>query len=270
MELLKALILGIIQGITEWLPISSTGHMILVDEILKLNVSEEFKEVFLVVVQFGSILAVVVIYFKNLIPFQITDKIRLDIDKIKLWIKILIACIPAGVIGVLWGDTFNKMFFNSRVVAVMLVLIGIAFLFVEKWNKNRKSHITCISDITYKAAFIIGIFQLVAAIFPGTSRSGATIIGALLLGVTRQIAAEFTFYLAVPVMAGASLLKIINFSTTFMGIELLILAVGMISAFLVSLLSIKFLMSYIKKNDFTIFGWYRIALGVVVMTCFYL
>jgi undecaprenyl-diphosphatase len=270
MELVKALILGIVQGITEWLPISSTGHMILVDEMLKLNVSASFMALFLVVIQFGSIVAVITIYYKNLIPFRIKDKLEWDRDKLNLWLKIIIAIIPAGIVGVLWGDLLETLLYNTKVVSTMLILVGVIFILVEKWNENREPCANSISQITYKAAFIIGMFQLVAAVFPGTSRSGATIIGALILGIARPVAAEFTFYLAIPVMAGASLLKIVKFGAGFSVIELEILAVGMVSAFLVSLVCIRFLLKYIRKHNFTIFGWYRIILGMMVIVSFYL
>ncbi|SHH83112.1 undecaprenyl-diphosphate phosphatase [Clostridium intestinale] len=265
MEFLKALILGIIQGITEWLPISSTGHMILVDEILKLNVSSNFMELFLIIIQFGSILAVIVIYFKDLVPFEVKGGFRLDKEKINMWVKIVIASIPAGIVGVLWSDELNSLFFNSKVVAIMLILVGVAFLVIEKWNKNKSPKVNSIADITYKSAFIIGVFQLVAAVFPGTSRSGSTIIGALLLGIARPVAAQFTFFLAVPIMAGASLLKLIKFEGSFTSTELGILIVGMVSAFVVSIVCIKFLMSYIRKHNFNVFGWYRIVLGILVL-----
>lgn len=265
MEFLKALILGIIQGITEWLPISSTGHMILVDEILKLNVSSNFMDLFLVIIQFGSILAVIVIYFKDLVPFEVKGGFRLDKEKINMWVKIVIASIPAGIVGVLWSDELNSLFFNSKVVAIMLILVGVAFLVIEKWNKNKSPKVNSIADITYKSAFIIGVFQLVAAVFPGTSRSGSTIIGALLLGIARPVAAQFTFFLAVPIMAGASLLKLIKFEGSFTSTELGILIVGMVSAFVVSIVCIKFLMSYIRKHNFNVFGWYRIVLGILVL-----
>ncbi|WP_238907056.1 MULTISPECIES: undecaprenyl-diphosphate phosphatase [unclassified Clostridium] len=265
MEFLKALILGIIQGITEWLPISSTGHMILVDEILKLNVSSNFMDLFLVIIQFGSILAVIVIYFKDLVPFEVKGGFKLDMEKINMWVKIVIASIPAGIVGVLWSDELNSLFFNSKVVAIMLILVGVAFLVIEKWNKNKSPKVNSIADITYKSAFIIGVFQLVAAVFPGTSRSGSTIIGALLLGIARPVAAQFTFFLAVPIMAGASLLKLIKFEGSFTSTELGILIVGMVSAFVVSIVCIKFLMSYIRKHNFNVFGWYRIVLGILVL-----
>lgn len=265
MEFFKALILGIIQGITEWLPISSTGHMILVDEILKLNVSSNFMELFLIIIQFGSILAVIVIYFKELVPFEVKGGFKLDKEKINMWVKIVIASIPAGIVGVLWSDELNSLFFNSKVVAIMLILVGVAFLVIEKWNKNKSPKVNTIADITYKSAFIIGVFQLVAAVFPGTSRSGSTIIGALLLGIARPVAAQFTFFLAVPIMAGASLLKLIKFEGSFTGTELGILIIGMVSAFVVSIVCIKFLMSYIRKHNFNVFGWYRIALGILVL-----
>lgn len=243
-EIIKAIILGIVEGITEWLPISSTGHMILVDEFLKLNVSDEFKEMFEVVIQLGAIMAVVVLYWKQIFPFgkknnahplgksAIGSYIKTDI--FIMWFKVLVACVPAAVIGLLFDDKLNELFYNPWTVAIALIVFGIAFIIIENWNKGRSSKINSISEITYNAALIIGIFQLIAAVFPGTSRSGATIVGALLIGISRTAAAEFTFYLAVPVMFGASLLKIVKFGTDFTSNELAILAAGLIVAFVVS------------------------------------
>ena len=277
-EIFKAIILGIIEGITEWLPISSTGHMILVDEFLKLNVSDEFKEMFEVVIQLGAIMAVVVLYWKKLFPFGkknnqsplskngIGAYIKTDI--FVMWFKVLISCIPAAVIGLLFEDQMNKLFYNSWVVAIALIVFGIAFIIIENWNKNKSSKINSISELTYNAALIIGIFQVIAAGFPGTSRSGATIVGALLIGVSRTVAAEFTFYLAVPVMFGASLLKLVKFGFDFTSLEAVILLTGMIVAFIVSIIVIKFLMDYIKKHNFKVFGWYRIVLGILVLGYF--
>lgn len=277
-EIIKAIILGIVEGITEWLPISSTGHMILVDEFLKLNVSDEFKEMFEVVIQLGAIMAVVVLYWKQIFPFGkknnahplgrsgIGSYIKTDI--FIMWFKVLVACVPAAVIGLLFDDKLNELFYNPWTVAIALIVFGIAFIIIENWNKGRSSKINSISEITYNAALIIGIFQLIAAVFPGTSRSGATIVGALLIGISRTAAAEFTFYLAVPVMFGASLLKIVKFGTDFTSNELAILAAGLIVAFVVSIVVIKFLMGYIKKHDFKAFGWYRIILGALVITYF--
>lgn len=271
-ELLKAVLYGIVEGLTEWLPISSTGHMILFENIVKLKVSEQFMTVFLVVIQLGAILAVVVLYWHKIFPFNFKHKNRpfIKYDIINLWVKILIACLPAGIIGILFDDVFDKYLYNSVVVSIMLVVIGIAFLVIESSNKDRQARVKSIANITYRDAIIIGIFQLIAAIFPGTSRSGATILGGLMIGVSRTIAAEFTFFLAIPVMFGASVLKIVKFGFAFSSTEVAILVSGMLVAFLVSMIVIRFLMSYIKKHDFTIFGWYRIVLGIIVILCFFL
>ena len=268
LEIVKAIILGIVQGITEWLPISSTGHMILVNEFLQLNVSNAFKEMFYVIIQFGSILAVVVLYFKKLIPFSFKNGFEIKKDTMSMWFKIIFACIPAAVVGVLWDEKLNQLFYNYQTVSIMLILFGVLFIIIENYNKGKHPKITAISEITYKTALIIGVFQLIAAVFPGTSRSGATIVGALLLGVSRTVAAEFTFFLAVPVMLGASLLKLIKFGFNFTSLELTILFTGMIVAFIVSILAIKFLMGYIKNHDFKVFGWYRIVLGAFVLLYF--
>ncbi len=270
LEILKSIFYGIVEGITEWLPISSTGHMILLEEILPMNVSASFWEVFLVVVQLGAILAVVLLYWKKLFPLNLSNKNRplLRYDILQLWFKILVACIPAAIVGLLFDDWLNEHLYNSVVVAIMLILVGLAFLFLENRNRYQRARVTTLSQITYRDALIIGIFQLIAAIFPGTSRSGATIIGALMIGVSRTIAAEFTFFLAIPVMFGASLLKLVKFGLAFSGMELGLLFVGMLSAFIVSLLVIRFLMAYIKKHDFKVFGYYRIALGIVVLAFF--
>lgn len=270
LEILKSIFYGIVEGITEWLPISSTGHMILLEEILPMNVSASFWEVFLVVVQLGAILAVVLLYWKKLFPLNLSNKNRplLRYDILQLWFKILVACIPAAIVGLLFDDWLNEHLYNSVVVAIMLILVGLAFLFLENRNRYQRARVTALPQITYRDALIIGIFQLIAAIFPGTSRSGATIIGALMIGVSRTIAAEFTFFLAIPVMFGASLLKLVKFGLAFSGMELGLLFVGMLSAFIVSLLVIRFLMAYIKKHDFKVFGYYRIALGIVVLAFF--
>lgn len=278
LEIFKAVILGIVEGITEWLPISSTGHMILVDEFLKLDVSDEFKEMFEVVIQLGAIMAVVILYWKKLFPFGKKNNqsplrkngvgAYIKTDIFIMWFKVLISCIPAAVIGLLFEDQMNKLFYNSWVVAIALIVFGIAFIIIENWNKNKSSKINSISELTYNAALIIGVFQVIAAVFPGTSRSGATIVGALLIGVSRTVAAEFTFYLAVPVMFGASLLKLVKFGFDFTASEAVILLTGMVVAFLVSIVVIKFLMDYIKKHDFKVFGWYRIILGILVIAYF--
>lgn len=268
-EIIKALILGIVEGITEWLPISSTGHMILVDEFLKLNVSEDFKNMFLVVIQLGAILAVVVLYFKKLIPLDIQEKkLHWKKDTLTMWLKIIVSCVPAAIVGVFFDDELEAVFYNWQTVSAALIVFGVLFIIIERRNKGREPKINSINDITYQTALIIGIFQLIAAIFPGTSRSGATILGALLIGVSRSVAAEYTFFLAVPVMFGASALKLVKFGFDFTSQELVILFVGLVSAFAVSILAIKFLMSYIKKHDFTVFGWYRIILGAAVILYF--
>ena len=267
-EILKAVILGIVEGVTEWLPISSTGHMILVDEFIKLNVSAAFMEMFLVVIQLGAIFAVVLLYYKRLLPASFKKE---DLSEtVSLWIKIVISCVPAAVVGLLWNDEFNALFYNYQTVVVMLILVGIVFIVIETYLKDKAPKVNSLAQITFMAAFWIGIFQLVAAVFPGTSRSGATIIGALLLGVSRTIAAEYTFLLAVPVMFGASALKLLKFGFNFSGNELVILIAGMTTAFIVSVFSIKFLISYIKKNDFKIFGYYRIIVGAAVFIYFFI
>lgn len=269
MEILKAVLFGIVEGITEWLPVSSTGHMILLDEFIKLKGSEDFVNVFLVVIQLGAIFAVVLQFWNQLFPFQFKDKRRsvIEKDKMILWGKILLACIPAAVIGILFDDVFEAMFYHAVPVAIALIVFGIAFIVIERWNKGRRPRINTVEDLTISAVLIIGVFQLLAAIFPGTSRSGATIVGALLIGVSRKVASEFTFFLAVPVMLGASLLKVLQYGFAFTGSELLVLAVGMITAFLISIVVIRFLMDYIKKHDFQVFGWYRIVLGIIVLIC---
>src|SRR5574344_2590175 len=269
-EIFKAIILGIIEGITEWLPISSTGHMILVDEFLQLGMSDAFKEMFFVVIQLGAILAVVVLYWKKIFPFDFKENQVIKKDIIIMWIKIVIACIPAAIVGVLFDDKINSLFYNFQSVAITLIVFGILFIVVENYNKGKNSIVKNINQLTYKMAMVIGLFQLVAAIFPGTSRSGATILGALLIGVSRDVAAEFTFFLAIPVMFGASLLKLIKFGIVFKSCELTVLLVGMVVAFIVSLLTIKFLVEYIKKHDFKIFGWYRIVLGCILLIYYFM
>ncbi|MBR0599974.1 undecaprenyl-diphosphate phosphatase [Sinanaerobacter chloroacetimidivorans] len=268
-EILKAIILGTVEGITEWLPISSTGHMILVDEFLKLNMSEAFMEMFFVVIQLGAIMAVVVLYWRKLIPFSTEPRLKLDKDILILWTKILAACIPAAIIGLLYDDIIDEMFYNYQTVSVTLILYGILFIVIESRNRHRRPRIKDLSQLTYGTALLVGVFQILSLI-PGTSRSGATIIGAILLGTSRTVAAEFTFFLAIPIMFGASLLKIVKFGLTFTSEELIILIVGMVVAFIISILSIKFLVGYIKKHDFKVFGWYRIVLGIIVILYFYL
>ena len=265
----KAIILGIIEGITEWLPISSTGHMILVNEFLKLGMSPQFMEMFFVVIQLGAIMAVVVLYWKKIFPFNFNRKPIVQKNIIIMWIKIVIACIPAAIVGLLWDDQINALFYNFQTVAIMLIVFGILFIVVENYNKSRKPIVLNMDNLTYKMAIIIGLFQLIAAIFPGTSRSGATILGALLIGVSRDVAAEFTFFLAIPVMFGASLLKLIKFGLVFTSFELIVLLVGMLVAFIVSIWAIKFLVGYIKKHDFKVFGWYRIILGFILLVYYF-
>lgn len=272
-EILKAILFGIVEGITEWLPISSTGHLILLNEFVTLDVSEEFWSMFEVVIQLGAILAVVVLFWDKIFPFYFGKKaeenggvIRKDV--FVLWFKIIAACIPAAIVGLAFDDVLEKYFYNYQTVAIMLILFGVLFIVIENLNKGKKPKVRSLKNITYTTAIIIGVFQLIAAVFPGTSRSGATIVGALLIGVSRTVAAEFTFFLAIPVMFGASLLKIVKFGFEFTGMELAILLTGMIVAFVVSVVVIRFLMGYIKKHDFKVFGWYRIILGVLVLIYF--
>lgn len=268
-EIIKSIIFGIIEGITEWLPISSTGHMILADEFIELNMSARFKEMFLVVIQFGAILAVIVLYFHRLNPFSPRKTAPQKRATLSLWGKVLVGCVPAGIIGVLFNDKINALFYNYQTVALMLVLYGILFIIVENRNRNRVPAIRSISQFSYQTAFLIGLFQVLALI-PGTSRSGVTILGALLIGTSRETAAEYTFFLAIPVMLGASLLKMFKFGLAFTPLEAAVLLTGMVTAFLVSILAIRFLMRYIKKHDFKPFGYYRIVLGVVVLSYFLL
>ncbi len=281
-EFFKAFLFGIVEGITEWLPISSTGHMILLNEFINLNVSEEFYSMFEVVIQLGAIMAVVILFWNQIFPFQIPKRKRrrrrrrqqhglmqyVKMDIIILWCKILIACIPAAVIGLLFSEEFERLFYNYPCVALALIIFGIAFIIVEENHKGKPAKINSLEELSYKTVFLIGIFQLIAAIFPGTSRSGATIVGALILGVSRTVAAEFTFFLAIPVMFGASLLKIVQFGFHFTGNEIGILLIGMVTAFVSSMFIIRFLMGYIKKHDFKVFGYYRIVLGCIVLIYF--
>ncbi len=273
LEILKAALFGLVEGITEWLPISSTGHMILLDEFVKLDVSMEFWDMFLVVIQFGAILAVILLYWKTIWPLGIyrhrkRTRIVWKEETLRLWLKTIVACIPAAVVGLLFDDWLDEHLYNWLVVAIMLILVGVVFLVVEHVQKEREPVVTDLKDLTMKDAFLIGLFQLIAAVFPGTSRSGATIIGGLVIGVSRTVAAEFTFILAIPVMAGASLLKILKFGFHFSGTEAAILGVGMGVAFVVSLIVIRFLMGYIRRHDFKPFGWYRIVLGAAVILYF--
>ncbi|MGI6270080.1 MAG: undecaprenyl-diphosphate phosphatase [Candidatus Howiella sp.] len=267
LDILIAALFGLVEGITEWLPISSTGHMILLNDLISMNVSEKFWDMFLVVIQLGAILAVVLLFWNRLFPFgkEKNGSIVVKKDIFSLWGKIIAACLPAAVIGLLFDEYFEALFYNKWTVAIMLILVGILFILLENRNKGKLPTVASTAEITYKAALIIGLFQLVAAIFPGTSRSGATILGGLMIGLSRKTAADFTFFLAVPVMFGASLLKIVKFGFGFTGLELAILLVGMAVAFIVSVLAIKFLLGYIKKHDFKVFGWYRIALGILVL-----
>ena len=270
-EFLKVFFLGIVEGITEWLPISSTGHMLLVDQFLTLNVSEEFKEMFFVVIQLGAILAVVLLFWDKMFPFQFKDKnkpvIRKDIFTI--WFKVVVACIPGAIVTILFDDYIEAHLHTPVVIAIALIFYGVVFIWIEGWNKKRVPRIKTLDDITYTTALYIGLFQ-VLSIIPGTSRSGATIIGALLIGVSRVVAAEFTFFVAVPVMFGLSFLKVIGYGFHYSRNEIMTLSVGTITAFLVSVFVIRFLMSYIKKHDFKVFGWYRIGLGIVVLLYFML
>lgn len=280
LEIIKSILFGMVEGITEWLPISSTGHLILVEQFVKFKeVSPEFWNMFQVVIQFGAILAVVILYFKQIWPFTTNREKAIQktgilswVDKniMNLWGKILVACIPAAVVGVFFDEVFEALFYNPFCIALALIVFGIAFILIENWNKGKKSNKETNSQITYKDAFIIGIFQLLAAIFPGTSRSGATIIGGLWIGLSRPNAAEFTFYLAIPTMLGASLLKLVKFGFAFTGIELAVLFIGMLVSFVVSVVVIKFLMNYIKKHDFKVFGYYRIILGILVLGYFFM
>lgn len=268
-EILKVVFLGIVEGITEWLPISSTGHMLLVDEFISLNASDDFKEMFFVVIQLGAILAVVTIFWNKMWPFQLKDKTQpvMKKDTWSMWFKTVVACIPGAIVTILFDDYIEAHLHTAVVISIALIFYGIAFIAIENWNKTRTPKVETLNDITYKTAFLIGMFQ-VLSIIPGTSRSGATIIGALLIGVSRVAAAEFTFFLAVPVMFGLSALKMIKFGLLFTSAELAILIIGCVVAYLVSIVVIKFLMSYIKKHDFKIFGWYRIVLGVIVLAYF--
>ena len=263
-ELIKTVILGIVEGLTEWLPISSTGHMILVDEFIKLNVSKAFMDMFLVVIQLGAILAVVVLNFEKLNPFSSWKSRSEKRATFQLWYKVIFACLPAAVIGLLFNKYMEEHFMTAPVVATTLIFYGIMFIVVENYNKHRTPRVTDLDRLDYKTAFIIGLFQVLSLV-PGTSRSGATILGGILFGTSRYVAAEFTFFLAIPVMFGASLLKMVKFGWHYTGAEVLIMVVGMATAFVVSILSIKFLLRYIKNNDFKAFGWYRIILGIVVI-----
>jgi len=264
-SILEVIFIGIVEGITEWLPISSTGHMIIVDEFIKLNMTDEFKEMFFVVIQLGAILSVVTIYFNKLNPFSFKKTKEERKETMSLWYKVVLAAIPAAVIGVPLNDKIDELFYNYHVVALMLILYGVIFIIVE--NKKPKITTHDLKNLTYKTAFYIGLFQVLSLI-PGTSRSGATIIGAMIVGTSRVAAAEFTFFLGIPVMFGASLLKLVGFGFAFTGAELFILVLGMAVSYVVSIIAIKYLLSYIKKNDFKVFGYYRIVLGIIVLAYF--
>jgi len=267
-ELIKTVILGIVEGLTEWLPISSTGHMILVDEFMRLNVEKNYMDMFLVVIQLGAIMAVVVLNFERLNPFSSWKSKDEKSKTFSLWYKVIFACIPAAVIGLAFNKYMEEHFMNAHVVAFTLILYGVVFILVENYNKNRTPRITDLDSLDYRTAFIIGLFQVLSLV-PGTSRSGSTIIGGLLFGVSRYVAAEFTFFLAIPVMFGASFLKLVKFGLNYTGTEVIIMVIGMIVAFVVSIISIRFLLRYIKNNDFKVFGWYRIVLGILVLAYFY-
>lgn len=278
-EMIKVILLGIIEGVTEWLPVSSTGHMYLFDAFWPLNVSDAFKEMFMVVIQLGAIFAVLVIFWKRLWPFGVKketlpeglhSKIYAKKDVLVMWLKVIVACVPTAIFGLLLDNFLEEHLYNAITISITLIIYGIAFILVENYNKKRAPRINSIAEITYKTALAFGFFQVLAMI-PGTSRSGATIVGALLIGVSRTTAAEFTFFLAIPTMFGASLLKIVKFfvnGNTFSVNEVVALLIGMLVAFAVSLIVIRFLMDFVKKHDFKVFGWYRIALGVVVLILF--
>ncbi len=267
MEIIKAIIIGIIEGITEWLPISSTGHMIMAEEFIKMNMTDEFMEMFRVVIQLGAIMAVIVLYWNKLFPFSFQNGVSIKKDIFSLWIKVLAATLPAALIGLPFDDKIDEMFYNYITVAITLIVYGVLFIVMENRNKWKVSNINSFDRLNYRAVLLIGAFQVLALI-PGTSRSGATILGAIMIGCSREIAAEFSFYLAIPVMFGASLLKLLKFGFAFSQLELIILLTGMVVAFAVSVFAIRFLMGYIKKNDFKAFGYYRIVLGVIVVLYF--
>lgn len=268
LEILKVIIIGIVEGITEWLPISSTGHMILVDELIKLNASEDFKSMFMVVIQLGAILAVVVLYFRKLNPFSRGKSLKMRYLTIELWKKIIVACLPAAMLGVLIDDWLDAHLYNGFIVAMALIVYGVLFILIENSNKKRVDSITKVYSIDYQTALFIGAFQVLALI-PGTSRSGATIIGGMILGASRSVAAEFSFFLSIPIMFGASLLKLVKFGFHYSMAEIVYLLLGMIVAFLVSIFSISFLLNWIKKNDFKFFGYYRIVLGLIVLVWYF-
>ena len=277
-EILKAFLFGIVEGITEWLPVSSTGHMILLNEIMPLRVSPAFYEVFEVVIQLGAIMAVVVLFWNQIWPFGKKENAHplketgvlswVKWDKFVMWLKIALACLPAAVVGVLFDDVLNALFYNYVSVSIALIVFGVAFIIIENKRRDLRPRIRSLDALNWGTVLLIGVFQVIAAVFPGTSRSGATIVGALMLGVSRTVAAEFTFFLAIPVMFGASLLKLLKFEGAIVMNEFVLLAVGMLVAYVVSVLVIKFLMGYIRRHDFKVFGWYRIVLGLLVLIYF--
>ncbi len=266
-EIIKAIILGIVEGITEWLPVSSTGHMILVEEFIKFDASQEFMEMFRVVIQLGAIMAVVLLYFHKLNPFAPSKTQKQKKDTVEIWIKVIIGVLPAAVLGLLLDDWFDENFYNYQTVAVTLILYGILFIIIENKNKGKPAKIKSFKDLSYKTALAIGFFQVLSLV-PGTSRSGATILGAIILGTSRSVAAEYSFFLSIPVMFGASALKLVKFGFEFTGLELAVLLTGMAVAFIVSVMAIGFLIRYIKNNDFKVFAWYRIILGILLMVYF--
>lgn len=278
LEIIKAIIYGIVEGITEWLPVSSTGHLILVEQLIPFKeTSEGFFDMFDVVIQLGAILAVVVLFWNQIWPFALSKKERegktglmsyVKMDIMTLWFKILVSCVPAAVIGILFDEVFERLFYNPVCIAIALIVFGIGFIIIENWNKGKTSKVNGLGELTYQMAIWIGVFQVIAAVFPGTSRSGATILGALLIGVSRKVASEYTFFLAIPVMFGASLLKLVKFGFDFTGMEMACLLTGSIVAFVVSIFILRFLLAYIKKHDFKVFGWYRIVLGIIVLIAF--
>lgn len=273
MDFIKSIFFGIVEGVTEWLPVSSTGHMILLQEFIKMDVSDAFWNLYLVVIQFGAILAVILLFWNRIWPLKWAKdgnrrKLEWKMGTLQLWLKVIIACVPAAIVGVLADDLIDKYLYKWYVVAIMLIVVGAAFILIENYNQDLKPSTTRLKDLTGGQALVVGLFQLVAAILPGTSRSGATILGGIAIGISRTVAAEFTFILAIPVMAGASLLKFAKYDGSLTGREWGILLIGMAVAFFVSVAIIKFLMNYIRKHDFKVFGWYRIALGVVVLAFF--
>ena len=268
-EIIKAIILGVVEGITEWLPISSTGHMILVEEFIKFNATEEFMEMFRVVIQLGAIMAVVLLYFHKLNPFALSKSSKQKKDTMDIWFKVIVGVLPAGILGVLFDDWFDEHFYNYQTVAITLIVYGILFIVIENRNRGKRPKINSFKELSYVTALTIGLFQILSLV-PGTSRSGATILGAIILGTSRKIAAEYSFFLSIPIMFGASALKLIKFGLDFTSLELVVLLTGMIVAFFVSVVAIRFLIKYIKNNDFKAFGWYRIILGILVLGYFVL